>query len=263
MSTRWSSTRAAINTGYGSIPFNFNPPNIEEDIPDFSQLSVRHSMVNHKMDRKRVLGSGCRGGGKLVKGSKEARQRMAYLRSLRKTKGGSYTDAALRGGKHYKMRGGSYTDAALRGGADITTEVAGVLGATGMEVVKELSKALGESVKDLLKDPKGLVQYLKNIVPDIAKKLWNWLRGKKTMTKEEEEKQKRKQKLKKYLEYLRVTDPERYKQTIERLRQEKLQRKEQELFGYTDDNPPPLPPRPSKNPAPSSNPTTGQNFGWM
>lgn len=110
MTALWSSTQAAVNTGYG-----MDPPLIHPEYYFGGPYGSPPSAYGHGSPN--VLA----GGGALKKGSKVAKYWMAYLRSLRGKKkrrarkglkGGGYETAAL--------DGFGYENAALEGFGDVT-----------------------------------------------------------------------------------------------------------------------------------------------
>lgn len=129
-----------------------------------------------------------RGGKTLVKGSREAKARMAYLRSLRgKKKGlsgsGNYTSAALDGYGNYTSAAldgyGNYTSAALEGaGLGEFTELFKLIGSLGTQVLSEIAKDAKTSLLKLLAHPDELVKKLYKIAPGIAVKVYNWFKKK-------------------------------------------------------------------------------------
>jgi hypothetical protein len=129
-----------------------------------------------------------RGGKSLVKGSREAKARMAYLRSLRGKKrglsgSGNYTSAALDGYGNYTSAAldgyGNYTSAALEGaGLGEFTELFKLIGSLGTQVLSEIAKDAKTTVLNLLAHPDKLVKKLYKIAPGIATKVYNWFKKK-------------------------------------------------------------------------------------
>lgn len=208
MSSLWGTTKTAVNSGYGMSGFAriglpnpfYKPrpwgiPGIHPELlehPPYAQKEVAHKMST-------------RGGSSLVKGSKEAKARMAYLRSLRgKTRGGKY---ALRGGDM------SWVKPLLES-----------LGGTAMNAIKKLALETGASLTELMADPKSLIQNLMNFAPAAARAVKNFFTGKKDNPISSATSKRRE-----YLRMLKKYDPDLY----ERKRRQALMRKrEQERKRY-------------------------------
>lgn len=122
MSSLWSHTRTAINTGYGMT------------------------------------------GGKLVKGSKEAKAYMAYLRSLRRK--------GPRGGKRIRV------SRALRGGA---------FGDKLMNAFNKILEHLGSSIEEFASNPEKVMNLINKLGPiarKVAKAVYNRFFAKKQPAEE-------------------------------------------------------------------------------
>lgn len=172
-------SRAAINTGYG----------YQDMVGNIGGLKMKGG--------KKFSKASC------VKGSKEAKERMAYLRSLRgkgrmrgkttsSTQGGSYNTAALDGGSYNTaaleggayneaaLRGGSYNDAALIGGMDwgeTLTEIGSNLGKTLNGMAEKTFENYSSKAKDIVSDPDKLMSFAKTYAPGILSKAKTLLSG--------------------------------------------------------------------------------------
>lgn len=205
MTSLWSSTKTAVNNGYGMSGFariglpnpyykprpwgisGIHPELLEQ--PPYAQNEEKHRMVT-------------RGGSSLIKGSREAKARMAYLRSLRGR--GCRKTSSKR-----KLRGGdmSWFKPLLES-----------LGGTAMNAIKQLAMETGASLTELLADPKGLVEKLMAFAPAAANTVKNLFSGgkkDKTRTKRQE-----------YLRMLKQYDPELY----EKKRKEAILRKREQVL---------------------------------
>ena len=158
-----------------------------------------------------MAGKGCRGG-RFIKGSKEAKEYMARLRSMRGK--GSYNKAAIKGGS-------SYNKAAIKGGSlDIDPAV-----------LKDYIKVYGEDFVKYAMSEKG-----QSAISALFDKIKGFFGGR---TK--------KKQLQEYLDTLKSVDPEKWKKIMKKLM--KFQGKQ--LLPFDDDisdddeKPPPLPPRPA------------------
>lgn len=142
-----SRTRAAINKGYGTGP----------------AMGILTTMKPRRVRSSK--------GGKVMlkKGSPEAKEYMARLRSLRGK--GSYTDAALKG---Y----GSYTNAAMRGYgfSEILTPLTDEFGEGIGNLVKVLAKKLHTSLSDLATNPDKLLFAINQYAPSIFGKVKNFFK---------------------------------------------------------------------------------------
>lgn len=188
MTSLWSSTRSAVNNGYGMSGFAHialpNPfykprpwgiPGIHPELlekPPYVQNEEKHKMVTR--------------GGSLIKGSREAKARMAYLRSLR-GRGGKTTKRKLRGGDL------SWVSTLLQS-----------IGGTAMNAIKNLALETGASLTELFADPKALIQKLMVFAPAAASAVKRFFTGNKKDKSSKTERQK-------YLRMLKKYDPELYK----------------------------------------------------
>lgn len=106
MTSLWGKSKSAVNYGYGTMFHDkYKMPGLIGYPNPFSIKPPSHRI---------------KGGKALIKGSKEAKQRMAYLRSLRGKKKGGATSGGANFGRSYNkaaLLGGSYNDAALLGGS--------------------------------------------------------------------------------------------------------------------------------------------------
>ena len=210
---RWGKTRSAINGGEMKAVTtrrNFlaklleENPNLKEELA----ASIRKPCVRPRPEwwkEKKIslpkhlddvlmrpgpppMIAARRGGKSLVKGSREAKARMAYLRSLRGKKrglsgSGNYTTAALDGYGNYTSAAldgyGNYTSAALEGaGLGEFTELFKLIGSLGTQVLSEIAKDAKTTVLNLLAHPDKLVKKLYKIAPGIATKVYNWFKNK-------------------------------------------------------------------------------------
>lgn len=172
MTSLWSKTRAAVNTGYGAVSggmsgVNFGrigmPNPFYKPLPLGSggyELDIHPEYLEkapYSQDpppRNRVP----RGSG-VVKGSAEAKAKMAYLRSLRG-----------KGCSRKKMKGGkSYTGAALRGGdMSWVQPLIESLGGTAMNAIKKVALETGASLTELFANPTQLISKLMEFAPKVA-----------------------------------------------------------------------------------------------
>lgn len=204
-----SRTRAAINKGYGTPP----------------AMGILTTMRAGRTRSSK--------GGKVMlkKGSPEAKEYMARLRSLRGK--GSYTDAALKG---Y----GSYTNAAMRGYgfSEILTPLTEQFGEGIGTLVKALAKKLHTSLSDLATNPDKLLFAINQYAPSIFGKVKNFF---KRIFKREKMPSK--------------AEIERVKQYLEQQIQDKRRRREvpveDDYDDYYEPRPKPKPkPRPRYRPKP-------------
>lgn len=218
MAQKWSVTKSAINS-YGDKMLSLHPE--YWDAPPYAQPEA-----------KTVRGSG------LIKGSKEAKKRMAYLRSLRgkgsynkaalkggssynkaALKGGStYNKAALKGGSTYNkaaLKGGStYNKAALKGGFDLSalTDFAGNFGSSLGDTLTSIGRDFGQQALDYVRNPENVKQALTAVAKPASRSLLtkfkNWIqrkRGKKTASTGGE-----REKMITYLRWLKENQPEKF-----------------------------------------------------
>ena len=172
MAQKWSVTKSAINS-YGDKMLKLHPEYWEA--PPYAQATPAKTM---------------RGSG-LIKGSKEAKARMAYLRSLRGK--GSYNKAALKGGKSYNkaaLKGGSsYTKAALKGGSSYTKaalkggfDLGGVgdylntLRDTFGTSVHSITDDVGKQVMDFASDPERIRNTVMKVAKPVGRSLFQRLK---------------------------------------------------------------------------------------
>lgn len=276
MTSLWSKTKSAINSGYG---MNFHPiiglPNpfykarplgggsslqfplrhVSEDIPErpvnhkrieSREYTTRYPEVNARikarikeflddqeefnrthpsrtvMKNQNLLMGPLKIGGKgLIKGSKEAKERMAYLRSLRSKK--------LKG--RGKTR--SYNNAALYGGEQTTSEFFSALfeslGASALSAIKNLALETGASITELLADPKALVQKLSTFAPGVAKKVKKFFGVQTADDDEDDNKNSELDRKKQYLEMLKLYDPELYETKKKEAMKRKIEKMKKEL----------------------------------
>jgi len=226
MTSLWSSTKSAVNNGYGMSGFariglpnpfykprpwgipGIHPELLEE--PPYAQNEEKHRMVT-------------RGGSSLVKGSREAKARMAYLRSLRGHGCRKTTKRSMRGGADW-----SWVSALVES-----------IGGTAMNAIKQLALETGASIVELLSDPKALVQKLMVFAPAAARAVKNFFAGKKNKSPSSSSRSRRRE----YLRMLKKYDPELYekkrmqaiakKKEIERLLAMKRRGSDAD---YVDDN---------------------------
>lgn len=253
MSSLWSTTRSAVNNGYGMSGFRkiglpnpfYKPrpwgiPGIHPELlekPPYSQDSVSgkgkpFDEITGDVENKvktllRRYHRGTSSGGKtLLKGSPEAKARMAYLRSLR---------------GHGKLRGGrSYNNAALRGGDGFFSSLLQSIGGTAMNAIKNLATETGASITELLSNPKDLIQKLMIFAPAAAQAVKNFFSGRKSSSSSSSSSKRRE-----YLQMLKKYDPELYekkrqmalrkKQELERKRLEAMKREYGDEFDMNDD----------------------------
>ncbi len=163
MSSLWSKTKSAVNNGYGMSGFAriglpnpfykpkpwglpFHPELLEE--PPYAQKADNE--LPPRIHRMYI-----RGGKTLLKGSKEAKAHMAYLRSLR-GRGRSCTTKS----RSRKIRGGS---------DGFFSTLLESLGGTAMNAIKQLALETGASITELLADPKALISKLMTFAPAAAR----------------------------------------------------------------------------------------------
>ena len=114
-------------------------------------------------------------GGKLIKGSKAAKQYMKLLRSLRGKSGKRTRKTSTR-----KLSGA--------GLEEIVNHVATTLGGQGMAVLEKIAERVGTSVTGLFKDPDTLIATLQRVAPKIGefiKKVFNFFRGRSKAKKQQ------------------------------------------------------------------------------
>lgn len=199
-----SRTRAAINKGYGKGP----------------AMGILTSLTPKRVKSPK--------GGKVVlkKGSPEAKEYMARLRSLRGR--GSYTDAALKG---Y----GSYTNAAMRGYgfSEILSPLTEEFGEGIGNLVKVLAKKLHTSLSDLATNPDKLLFAINQYAPSIFGKVKNFFNR---IFKREKMPSK--------------AEVERVKRYLEQQIQKKRRRRRRDIDDYDDDDEPKSKPKPRPRPRP-------------
>lgn len=193
MTSLWSSTKSAVNNGYGMSGFariglpnpfykprpwgipGIHPELLEE--PPYAQNEEKHRMV-------------ARGGSSLIKGSREAKARMAYLRSLR--------GHGCRKTTKRKLKGGDL------GWVSALVES---IGGTAMNAIKQLAMDTGASIVELLSDPKSLIQKLMVFAPAAARAVKSFFSGKKDKSPSSSSSRTQRQE---YLRMLKKYDPELY-----------------------------------------------------
>lgn len=191
MSTRWSDNKVAINKGWG--------------------MNWPGTLVSNRAIHPEYLFEGpygtiptrnaSRGGAALVKGSTAAKAHMAYLRSLRKTRG-------------RRTRGGSYNVAALYGGENPFTRTIDDLGdslkgtvRTGMEnALTKASEAAKKRAAYYAEHPEELYALGKKYAPAIISKGKSLLSRFKAWIKRKKE-EKRLKKLGRYLGEVPIPAP--------------------------------------------------------
>lgn len=258
MSSLWSKTSTAVNTGYGMDfgrigmpnPFYKPQPMVHPELLMEPPYAEKEPLLRN---RHRTVG-----GGSLVKGSEEAKKRMAYLRSLRKKKKGGMR---ICGKKH------------IRGGDSMVGEILGNLGTGAKEALTNLALETGVSIGELLSNPRDLIATLAVYAPSAVKSVKNFFGiGKKDDSDDEDEeeeeeedmatrrrrlRQKQMMKEKKILQYLKYNQPEAYKKEVQRLKQARidaLTKKLNQYYGIVDEIPSSSSSSsssPSSNPAPS------------
>lgn len=199
MTSLWSTTKAAVNNGYGmsgfaniGLPDPFYKPRpwgipaIHPELlekPPYAQNEEKHRMV-------------ARGGSSLIKGSREAKARMAYLRSLR--------------GRGYRK---TSSKRRLRGG-DLgwISSLLESLGGTAMNAIRQLATETGASITELLADPKSLIQKLMVFAPAAASAVRNFFSGgkKDKSSSSSSSSSSSKTQRQEYLRMLKKYDPELY-----------------------------------------------------
>ena len=225
MTSLWSKTKTAVSNGYGMTsygriglpnpfykpkPWGIHPELLEE--PPYAQKEENSTPRLHRMKTR---------GGSLIKGSAEAKARMAYLRSLRGNGRG--------GGKKRKM---------LKGG-DMSSFIGPLLesiGGTAANAIKRLALDTGASITQLLSDPKSLIQNLMLFAPAAARAVKNFFTGRKN--EENDPKQKKASERMKYLRLLKKYNPGAYRREMLKLKQQKQQksRKRQKYYDFDEDD---------------------------
>ena len=229
MTSLWSKTRAAVNTGYGAVnggmigtnfgrigmpnpfytPLPLGSGGYELDVhPEYLEKAPysQDPPTRNRFPR----GSG------VVKGSAEAKARMAYLRSLR----GKGTKRKMKGGK-------SYTGAALRGGdMSWVKPLLESLSGTAMNAVKKVALETGASLTELFANPSQLISKLMEFAPKAAstvKKLLGLFGKSKTSiepsTPAPEPSPSAAARRREYLRMLKKFDPELYEQKYQQVLQ--------------------------------------------
>ena len=227
MTSLWSTTKSAVNNGYGmsgfariGLPDPFYKPR-PWGIPGIHpELLEKPPYVQNEEKQRRVT----RGGSSLIKGSREAKARMAYLRSLR--------------GRGRRCRKTS-SKRMLRGG-DMSwlSTLLESLGGTAMNAIKRLATETGASITELLADPKALIQKLMVIAPAAARAVKNFFSG----SKKQKDKPLPSSKTGQYSAYLRLLkkhDPELYekKRMEATARRQKMERLlAMKRYGMDDDD---------------------------
>ena len=234
MSSLWSTTRSAVNNGYGmsgfariGLPNPFYKPRpwgipaIHPELldkPPYAQADPVHNLYTRPS------------GGSLVKGSSEAKARMAYLRSLRGR--GCGGKKALGG---YKPR--PYVGIpeligkkkALKGGDEFFSTLLSSLGGTAMNAIKNLALQTGASITELLADPKTLIQNLMVFAPAAARAVKNFFSGKSKKDKGKTNRQK-------YLQMLKKYDPKLYEKKRRQALRQHYERMKQQYEQYNDND---------------------------
>lgn len=195
MTSLWSSTKSAVNNGYGmsgfariGLPDPFYKPR-PWGIPGIHpELLEQPPYVQN--EKHRML---TRGGSSLIKGSREAKARMAYLRSLRGRGRGCGKTSSKR-----MLRGGdmSWFNTLLES-----------IGGTAMNAIKQLALETGASITELLANPKDLIQKLMIFAPSAARTIKNFFSGRKKDKSPSSSSRTRRQE---YLRMLKKYDPELY-----------------------------------------------------
>lgn len=249
MSSLWSTTKSAVNNGYGMSGFTkiglpnpfYKPrpwgiPGIHPELlekPPYSQDSVSgkgapSDKIFGELLHRYHRGTSSKGGKTLLKGSPEAKARMAYLRSLR---------------GHGKRRlcgsGRSYNNAALHGGDGFFSTLLESIGGTAMNAIKKLALETGASITELLSNPKDLIQKLLVFAPAAARAVKSFFSGRKSSSSSSSSKRRE------YLQMLKKYDPDLYekkrmealrrKQELERKRLEAMKRDYGDEFDMDDD----------------------------
>lgn len=124
-----------------------------------------------------------------------------------------------RGGKCLRGRG-NYTYAAMEGGFDvgILTDLASNFGSGIVAALKMLAEQTGSSLINLLKNPSELLRLAKKMMPKLGRVLAKFFGKEKEYEGITNEISNKREQLKKYLQQLKETDPERYQQMVQRLR---------------------------------------------
>lgn len=232
MCALWGKTKTAINHGYG----NFS---------SMGRATHPEYYFGHPYGSPRRT-KASRGGKALVKGSAEAKARMAHLRSLR-GKGRSYNSAALRGGEDlidssFFNEVTNLTIDAVKGLTE--QDLKENLGKSIFGLLKEIAKGIGQKVLGLFKKPVELVFNLSKISPKAAKVVGKFLLSREELNKIVPETKPSYKVLdtpdrafmEEYLKRLQRDYPDSYKKEVERLKS--INR--------------PLPPPPNESPEPQT-----------
>lgn len=171
MCALWGKTKTAINHGYGNFSSmgRATHPEYYFGHPYGSPTRTRAS----------------RGGKALVKGSAEAKARMAHLRSLR-GKGRTYNSAALQGGEDlidssFFKDITNITIDAVKGLTE--RDLKENLGKSVFGLLKDIAKKIGQKVLGLFKKPVELVVNLSKISPKAAKVVGKFLLSREELNK--------------------------------------------------------------------------------
>ena len=250
MTSLWSKTRAAVNTGYGAVNGGMIGPNFGKiGMPNPFYKPLPLGSGGYELDihpeylekapysqdpptRNRFP----RGSG-VVKGTAEAKAKMAYLRSLRG-----------KGCKSKKMKGGkSYTGAALRGGdMSWVKPLLESLSGTAMNAVKKVALESGATLTELFANPSQLISKLMEFAPKAASTVKRLLGlfGKSTKSEETSPSlpvptpsSSAASRRKEYLRMLREFEPERYEQLRQQVTQRRTSTRKKEInYDDTDDD---------------------------
>lgn len=171
MCALWGKTKTAINHGYGNFSSmgRATHPEYYFGHPYGSPTRTRAS----------------RGGKALVKGSAEAKARMAHLRSLR-GKGRTYNSAALRGGEDFidSTFFKDITNLTIDAVQGLTEQdLKENLGKSVFGLLKDIAKKIGQKVLGLFKKPVELVVNLSKISPKAAKVVGKFLLSREELNK--------------------------------------------------------------------------------
>lgn len=120
----------------------------------------------------------------------------------------------------------TYTNAALRGAGveEIFSSLASHLGGTAMQTLQALANRLQTRITDLLKDPDRLIALLKQYAPKVAtmvKKIIDKFRKKKEP--ESNKSSLDKENMRRYLQWLKQTNIDAYRQVYRQLQQQAWQ----------------------------------------
>lgn len=246
----WGKTTAAINTGYGKIYDPWNQVLRNRITPPFAidGGSLLTSLRNDHSSKKIIAGSGesmaynnasLKGGRKVYNNAALKGGRKVYNNAALKGGRKVYNNAALKGGKR------TYTKAALKGlgildvlkdvssnlGSTLTNTMSTSLGEVGKALTgtaTDLGSSLAQSMKDLgstalqnlgntVKDPNKLVDLGKMVLPAVTPVIQKKMKelGKSKNTPQLNDLQ---TKLMKYLIWLQKNDPNKYLETMLKLK---------------------------------------------